>query len=174
MIRATATLTLSRTGKSDTLKLDLLDLDVEQVTVDGHVSKFARTPELVAIPLPAKRGAVPTYSVAVRYGGAVMDGLIVRRDSAGRWTYFGDNWPNRARHWIPSIDHPSDKATVTWRVFAPADANVMSRMDGFRSPRRRRRRTTAAGTLSVWRESRRDRAASHGHRRRAAHRIRAR
>jgi aminopeptidase N len=46
----------------------------------------------------------------------VTDGLIAKRDSAGRWTYFGDNWPNRARYWFPSVDHPSDKATVTFTV----------------------------------------------------------
>jgi aminopeptidase N len=39
---------------------------------------------------------------------------------------FGDNWPNRARHWIPSIDHPRDKATVTWTVRAPADRKVVA------------------------------------------------
>ena len=75
----------------------------------------------VHIPFRAKWQALGVR-VEVAYGGAVTDGLIVRTDSAGRWTYFGDNWPNRARHWIPSIDHPSDKATVTWRVIAPPAA----------------------------------------------------
>jgi aminopeptidase N len=56
----------------------------------------------------------------------VQDGLIVSTDSAGRWMAFGDNWPNRARHWIPSVDHPSDKATVTWTVIAPADRKVVA------------------------------------------------
>src|SRR5207245_6606077 len=56
----------------------------------------------------------------------LTDGLIVRTDSAGRWTYSGDNWPNRARHWIPSIDHPSDKATVTWRVRANDAMSVVA------------------------------------------------
>ena len=54
------------------------------------------------------------------------DGLIIRTDSAGRWTAFGDNWPNRARNWIPSIDHPSDKATVTWTVRAPSERRVVA------------------------------------------------
>ena len=103
--------------------LDLLDLTVNSVTVDGRAVKFVRHPETIEIPLPAKRGTNPTYQVSVDYGGAVTDGLIARVDSAGRWTYFGDNWPNRARHWIPSIDHPSDKATVTWRVTAPVVAD---------------------------------------------------
>ena len=106
--------------------LDLLDLTVNAVTVDGRAVKFVRHPETIEIPLPAKRGANPTYQVSVDYGGVVTDGLIARVDSAGRWTYFGDNWPNRARHWIPSIDHPSDKATVTWRVTAPSSQTVVA------------------------------------------------
>ena len=31
----------------------------------------------------------------------------------------GDNWPNRVHHWIPSLDHPSAKATVHFTVTAP-------------------------------------------------------
>ena len=62
----------------------------------------------------------------VDYGGAVSDGLIIGTDSAGRWMAFGDNWPNRARHWIPSIDHPSDKSTVTFNVRAPSKLTVVA------------------------------------------------
>ena len=36
------------------------------------------------------------------------------------------NWPNRARHWSPSVDHPSDKATVTWRVTASPAKTVIA------------------------------------------------
>ena len=125
-IHANATLTVARTGKSDTLVLDLLDLAVNSVTVDGRVAKWVRNRETVDIALPHKSGARPTYKVSVDYGGAVTDGLITRSDSAGRWTYFGDNWPNRARHWIPSIDHPSDKATVTWRVTTDPNRTVVA------------------------------------------------
>jgi aminopeptidase N len=125
-IHATALITVARTLRADTLQLDLLDLDVNRVTVDGNAAKFTRTAEGIDIALPARRSTTATFEVGVDYGGAVTDGLIVRRDSAGRWTYFGDNWPNRARHWIPSIDHPSDKATVTWTVRAPSQRTVVA------------------------------------------------
>ena len=71
-------------------------------------------------------GAADTVRVTVTYSGAPRDGLIIATDSAGRWTAFGDNWPNRARHWFPSVDHPSDKATVTWTVVAPANRKVIA------------------------------------------------
>jgi aminopeptidase N len=153
-IHASAKLTVSRTARSDTLVLDLLDLTVNRVIVDGRAVKFARRPETVAIPLPARRGAQAVYSVTVDYGGAVVDGLIARADSAGRWTYFGDNWPNRARHWIPSIDHPSDKATVTWRVRAPSSKTVVAN-GTLVSTRPVRDASGAERTETVWRENRR-------------------
>jgi len=124
-VAITDVITVARTAPADTLVLDLLDLHVSRVTVEDRPVTFVQTPSEVHIPLPhpERRGM---FHVAVSYGGAVTDGLIVRTDSAGRWTYFGDNWPNRARHWIASIDHPSDKATVTWRVLAPASETVVA------------------------------------------------
>jgi aminopeptidase N len=123
-IRGDATLTIERTALRDTLVLDLLDLTVARVAVNGRAATFRQTPESVIVVLP-HASVGDTTMVEVVYAGTVTDGLIVRRDSAGRWTYFGDNWPNRARHWIPSLDHPSDKATVTWRVRASQRQTVV-------------------------------------------------
>ncbi|MFI5228125.1 MAG: M1 family metallopeptidase [Gemmatimonadales bacterium] len=153
-IHATTVITLSKMSSADTLRLDLLDLKVNHVSVDGRLTRFTQTDSGLVIPLPRKAGRAPVYSVSVDYGGAVTDGLIVRTDSAGRWTYFGDNWPNRARHWIPSIDHPSDKATVTWRVTAPIGRTVVAngKLESSRGV------LGADGTERmewVWRESRR-------------------
>jgi len=153
-IRANALVSVTRTGKSDTLLLDLLDLGVDRVTVDGRVAKFTRLPATIAIPVPRKGNGRGQYKVSIDYGGVVTDGLIVRKDSLGRWTYFGDNWPNRARHWIPSIDHPSDKATVTWRVRAPAGRTVVAN-GKLVSTHSIRDAGGAERVESVWRESRR-------------------
>ena len=152
-IRANALLSVTRTGKSDTLTLDLLDLTVDRVMVDGRPVKFTRTSDAIGIPVGRKGNGVQ-YKVSIDYGGAVSDGLIVRSDSAGRWTYFGDNWPNRARHWIPSIDHPSDKATVTWRVRAPVGRTVVAN-GKLVSTHSIRDAGGAQRIESVWRESRR-------------------
>jgi aminopeptidase N len=114
---------LARGGSNDTLALDLLDLTVKRVTVGGRDTPFTHARGVIRIPL----GAAPdSTQVSVTYSGAVTDGLIVTTDSAGRWLGFGDNWPNRGRHWIPSVDHPSDKATVTWTVIAPEDRKVVA------------------------------------------------
>ena len=41
-------------------------------------------------------------------------------------TIFVDNWPNRTRFWLPSIDHPSDKATVNYTIHAPEEWMVIA------------------------------------------------
>lgn len=124
MIQGDATLTVRRTARVDTLVLDLRDLRVERVLVNRRRQRFRRSDSTIHIPLPA--GDSGTFAVRVIYDGRVTDGLIVRRDSLRRWTYFGDNWPNRARYWIPSVDHPSDKATVTWSVRGPRGRTVVA------------------------------------------------
>ena len=65
-------------------------------------------------------------TVRVEYGGIPKDGLVVGNDRHGQRTFFGDNWPNRARHWLPVVDHPSDKATVSFAVTAPSHYQVIS------------------------------------------------
>src|ERR1019366_5213799 len=103
-------LTVVRIARADTLVLDLLDLKVTRVFLAGKESGFAQDAEHVRVFVGGVRD--DTLHVHLDYAGAVKDGLIVGTDGAGRWMAFGDNWPNRARHWIPSIDHPRDKATV--------------------------------------------------------------
>ena len=119
-----AVLDVRHTTRVDTLVLDLLQLTVDSVRMDGVRVPFSRTPGEIHIAF-RPNGKFPVR-VEVAYHGPVEDGLIIRTDSAGRWTGFGDNWPNRARNWIPSVDHPSDKATVTWTVRAPAERTVVA------------------------------------------------
>src|SRR5688572_19485079 len=89
VIRGDAMITLRRTARVDTLVLDLLGLRVTRVTLDDRVRRYRRTDSTILIPLP--RGDTGHYRVRVFYSGRVTDGLIARRDSARRWTYFGDN-----------------------------------------------------------------------------------
>jgi aminopeptidase N len=123
-IRGDAVLTVRRRGRADSLILDLKELRVTRVQLDGRARRYVRDDSTIRIGLP--RGDSGTYRIGVQYNGRVTDGLIVRRDSARRWTYFGDNWPNRARHWLPTVDHPSDKATVTWVVRGPRGRTVVA------------------------------------------------
>ena len=65
-------------------------------------------------------------TLLVSYSGIPKDGLIISQNRHGDRTFFGDQWPNRARHWLVSVDHPSDKATVTFGVTAPSHYQVIA------------------------------------------------
>ena len=67
-----------------------------------------------------------TRTFRIRYDGVPGDGLIIGTNRHGDRTFFGDNWPNRAHHWLPVVDHLADKATVAFRVTAPARYEVVS------------------------------------------------
>lgn len=123
-IEGRATISLRRTTRVDTLLLDLVAMKVDSVLVNGAATRFSQADSTLRLTLPP--GSGDSLSVAVRYAGEPKDGLIFSSDSAGRWQAFGDNFPNRARFWLPVVDHPSDKATVSWTVRAPADRLTMA------------------------------------------------
>lgn len=76
--------------------------------------------------IPHKKQAGDTLHTTIRYHGPVKEGLVFSTDAAGRRTLFADNWPDRAHHWIPLEDHPSDKATVTFHVEVPEGMQVVA------------------------------------------------
>jgi aminopeptidase N len=116
----------------DTLRLDFKapGLTVTSVRVgreagDEGPAPYRRQPGVVLVALPAGVKASDTLGVTVRYHGRVEDGLVMGANVHGDFTVFADDWPNRARDWFPSIDHPSDKATVSFAVSAPAAWSVI-------------------------------------------------
>jgi aminopeptidase N len=129
-IEAVATVDIARTDPSrDTLRLDLSGLRVTRVRVGtgGALSDagFRQHDGRLFIALPA--AARPdTLRVVVAYDGTPDDGLILRENVHGSPSAFADNWPDRARFWFPSVDHPSDKATVTYEVRAPRHWRVIA------------------------------------------------
>jgi aminopeptidase N len=124
-VRVASVVTIARTARADSLVLDLRPaMRVDETRVNGTVVTTRRDSASVRIPLPA--GVRDTLRVEVRAHGRPTDGLIVRRDSSGSWTAFADHFPDRAREWLPTVDHPSDKATVEWTVRAPAAYRVVA------------------------------------------------
>ena len=69
-------------------------------------------------------GDVMVYEII--YRGIPADGLVIGENKFNQRTFFGDNWPNRARNWIACNDHPSDKALVHFSVEAPDYYEVVS------------------------------------------------
>jgi aminopeptidase N len=101
------------------------------MTVDGVSDKgapvaFEHSGDRLRIPLapPGRRGE--RRQVVVRYHGVPATGLMIGPNKYGERTFFSDNWPNKARQWLPVIDHPYDKATSEFTVSAPAHYQVVS------------------------------------------------
>jgi aminopeptidase N len=67
-----------------------------------------------------------TTTLTVIYKGVPSDGLVISKNKFGRRTFFADNWPNRAHHWLPCKDDPADKATVEFIITAPIHYQVVA------------------------------------------------
>ena len=106
--------------------LDFGELTVDRVSVGGAAARYEQRGGRLNVSLarPARRGERLIISVA--YHGTPKDGLILTKDKDGNPSATGDNWPDRVHHWIPSLDHPSAKATVNFTVTAPADYRVIA------------------------------------------------
>ena len=64
--------------------------------------------------------------VKIRYSGIPAEGLHIGKNKYGDRTFFSDNWPNRGRHWLATVDHPYDKASCEFIVTAPNHYQVVS------------------------------------------------
>ena len=107
------------------LPLDLTGLRVDGVSVEGSRAPFEHVDGVVRIPL-MQASAGDTVSVEIRYSGVPDDALALQENVHGNLGAFVDNWPNRTRFWLPTIDHPADKATVDYLIHAPAEWQVIA------------------------------------------------
>src|SRR5262245_60882798 len=108
------------------IPLDLVGLTVDRVTEDHREAKFTHAGGKLTIALSGDYRRGDRGRVTVKYHGLPADGLIIRKTKFTDFAVFGHNWPDRARHWFPSIDHPYDKATVEFLVTAPARLEVVA------------------------------------------------
>ena len=90
----------------------------------GKAVPFSQRNDRVFINLPAAPNQ-PT-EVVIQYAGTPARGLIISQNKFGERTFFGDNWPNNARNYLPVVDHPSDKATCSFDVTAPATYRIIA------------------------------------------------
>ncbi len=86
----------------------------------------SRAPETLSVVLSKVATRGNKLIVTVNYHGHPKDGLVFARDRDGNPSATGDNWPNRVHNWIPSLDHPSAKATVSFTVSAPRQEQVIA------------------------------------------------
>lgn len=113
-------------GDRDVLPLDLGSLTVDRVTVNGNSAAFVHRENRLNITIEESYAEGDTVAVTVSYRGEPVDGLFIQANKFGDRSVFADNWPNRARHWFPGVDHPYDKATVEFIVTAPAAYDIVA------------------------------------------------
>lgn len=119
------TLSVAVSQEGPTLPLDFSGLEVLGVELGGSAATYRYENGILAVPLD-RFSAGDTASVSVHYQGIPDDGLIIRENVHGEPSAFVDNWPNRTRFWLPSVDHPADKATVRYTVHAPVEWKVIA------------------------------------------------
>ena len=119
----------------DRLRLDLTNrtdkpgapgMTVHSVTRDDEALSFEHDADVLSIELPAPSAVNETAEFKIDYSGKPATGLIIGKNKYGERTFFSDNWPDKARNWLPTVDHISDKATCEFLVVAPSHFQVVS------------------------------------------------
>lgn len=108
------------------LALDLADaMHVDGVTAGGGAVAFEHSGGRLSVPV-AETTAGGLREFTVRYHGTPAGGLKIVRNKYGERCFFSSNWPDLARQWLPTVDHPYDKATGEFLVTAPAQYQVVA------------------------------------------------
>jgi len=141
---ATVILRLTRDDVRDVV-LDLTSahdgraMSVTSVSRDGARVTFVHEHNQLTLPIGAPASAGQLVSFTIQYHGIPAapagsqpatsrenPGLRIVPNKYGEWSAFSENWPNRARQWLPMIDHPYDKATSEFLITAPAKYQVVA------------------------------------------------
>ena len=133
VIEGIATIALKVKAGENQFSLDLVSVNnsnkgmqVIQIFNNNKPVSFQHKNDRINIQIPSniKNDSIQIYKI--EYKGVPMDGLIISKNKYGERTFFGDNWPIRARNWLPSNDEISDKALVDFKVKAPEYYQVIS------------------------------------------------
>lgn len=118
-------------------KLDLAQtMHVADVTYSGGRLNFTHEGDRLTITFPAPPGAGELRRFTVYYSGEPADGLKFLKNKYGDRCIFSANWPDLAHQWLPTVDHPYDKATAEFFITAPdkyrvvANGRLVQEIDG--------------------------------------------
>ena len=132
IIYGSADIALNIKDSEDRVRLDLISqgkdgmgMEVKKVTFNSSEVSYSHDNDVLLI----ETGALEYSSrdiINVVYSGIPITGLIIGPNMHGDRTFFSDNWPNKARNWLPLVDHPYDKSTAEFVVIAPNHYQVIS------------------------------------------------
>jgi len=119
--------------ETNTLTLNLINetADKKGMTVSGILEdkqpiSFQHSNDLIKVTFQRKLPVGTEKEIEVVYKGVPKDGLIIANNKYNHRVFFADHWPDRARHWLPCVDHPADKATVDFIITAPDHMQVVA------------------------------------------------
>ncbi|MGC4020445.1 MAG: M1 family metallopeptidase [Cyclobacteriaceae bacterium] len=101
-------------------------METIEVSLNGTKLNFSHLNDRLKINLKAPSKVNENLIFKIVYKGEPADGLIIGKNKYGDRGFFGDNWPDRAHHWLPVIDHPFDKASVDFSITAPVHYSVVA------------------------------------------------
>ncbi len=101
-------------------------MTVSSVTSGADSLSFTHEGGRIRVQLGATGKADDRRRVTIRYAGVPADGLLIGPNKHAERVFFGDNFPDRARHWLPTVDHPSDKASCEFVITAPEAYQVVA------------------------------------------------
>jgi aminopeptidase N len=124
--------TVNFIGSVNTIWFDLINkgpdekgMKVQNVVFDKGTISWVHTDNRIIITMDKSVRTGSQGIFYIDYSGIPSDGLIISNDKYGDRTFFADNWPDRARNWLPCVDHPYDKATVDFIVTSPDHYEVV-------------------------------------------------
>jgi aminopeptidase N len=104
-----------------------LTLDLASaMTVSEVSSEFRREGDRLIVTLPVAPAAGELRTFTVKYRGKPAAGLKILNNKYGERCFFSANWPDLAHNWLPTVDHPYDKASGEFLVTAPAHYQVVA------------------------------------------------
>ncbi len=101
-------------------------MTVTGVTMAGRPVTFTHTRDRLRLPVPAGMAAGTDVTFTIAYHGIPGNGLRLLNNIHGDRTAFSENWYNRARQWLPTIDHVADKASGEFIITTRAEYQVIS------------------------------------------------
>ena len=107
-------------------RIDGKGMKVSGISLNDQSLEYIHRNNVLTISLDQPSKVDQEISITIDYYGIPYSGLKIAPNKHGDRTFFSDNWPNKARNWLPTVDHPYEKATSEMIVIAPNHYQIVS------------------------------------------------